>query len=99
MTTATTFLAPTEAQVGDYKFLAQMVKVWSVDFDFTSEDEDEEEPSTEEKASIADSACTEWVVEVEGDETEEEFEELLRNQITESIGWCLDCVEYDLISA
>ena len=96
MTTATTFLAPTEAQVGDYKFLAQMVKVTEIEFDFNREDVD---VSEEEMETITKDACTEWVVEVDGDETVEEFGELLTEQISDETGWCVEDISWVLISA
>ena len=92
----TTFVSTTQAQVGDYKFLAQMVKVKEIEFDWAVENA----PCLGEEIDfITRNACTEWVVEVEGDETEEEFEELLTNQITNETGWCVNWIEYDLISA
>jgi hypothetical protein len=88
--------APTKAQVGDYKFLAQMVKVNDIEFDFNCEDG---ELSDEEMDAITKDACTEWVVEVEGGETETEFGVLLSNQIADETGWLVEGMDWEVVTA
>ena len=88
--------APTKAQVGDYKFLAQMVKINDIEFDFNCEDG---ELSDEEMDAITKDACTEWVIEVEGGETETEFGVLLSDQITKETGWLVEGMDWEVVTA
>ena len=44
---------------------------------------------------ITESALNEWGIAIVGDETDAESEELLLDQITDRIGYCIESIEWE----